>query len=279
MLAAALPGSLESGLLYVALAVYAGASLVGIRVLLGGARTSGLATMLGVGTAALTLTLLLGALRQGGVPLEERQSLLLLCAWILSLGFSLVRRTVKHAVLAAIVAPTLTLLLFAALLVAARPASPAFSGHTFATTAHILMAVVSCSAFTLAAATGALYLLQIRVLKRDPASAVSRRLPPLETLDRLNFLSVAIGFPFLILSIAAGWTFVFRSTRPAGDWLLDPTVLATGAGAVVYLGLFSARAFLGWRGRRVALLSLVGFAVVVVGFIVASFCPAAVHGS
>jgi len=279
VLAVALPGSLESGLLYVALAVYAGASLVGLRVLLGGRRTTGLATMLGVGTASLALLLVLGAVRQGGIPLEHRQDLLLLCALILSVGFFLVRRTVKHPVLGAIVAPTLALLVLAALLVAARPPSHASAGRTAATTAHILLAVVSCSAFTLAAATGALYLLQIRVLKRDPTSAVSRRFPPLETLDRVNFLSVAIGFPFLLLSVAAGWAFVFRSTRPAGEWLLDPTVLATGAGALVYLGLFSARAFLGWRGRRVAVLSLVGFAVVVVGFIVASFCPAAVHGS
>ena len=41
---------------------------------------------------------------------------------------------------------------------------------------------------------GALYLWQIRQLKRSPVSAAALRMPPLERLDRINFLAAAAGF-------------------------------------------------------------------------------------
>ena len=48
--------------------------------------------------------------------------------------------------------------------------------------------------------------------------------------------------------------------------------MVTLVGLLIYMALFGARALLGWRGRRIAILSVAGFLIMVVGFVVAAFC-------
>ena len=144
---------------------------------------------------------------------------------------------------------------------------------------HILLAILGLAAFAFAAAVGALYLWQIRIVRHNPAAALSGRMPPLEVLDRLNFLAAAFGFPTLALSVVGATLFL------AGDldasWWLDPTVLATLAGLAVYVVLFGARAFLGWYRRRIAWLTVIGFLVIVVGYVVGTYCTSknVIHGA
>lgn len=269
----------DNGLLYVALVAFAGAAYVGVRVMRGAPRGRGLRAMLGVGAAALTAALLSATLQAGHLPLFHRYELLVVAAWVVAGLLWWVDRKLGQPVVLAVTAQSLALLVFFALLLEARSADPAPGTSRLGTYAHVLLSVLGCAAFTFAAGTGALYLWQIRVLKRRPTAAVARRLPPLETLDRINFLAAAFGFPLLLAAAVAGWAFVFRSTHSPRAWLLDPTVLVSLTGLLVYLLLFVARAFLGWRGRRVAVLTVVGFLVVVVGLVFAAFCPAATHPS
>jgi ABC-type transport system involved in cytochrome c biogenesis permease subunit len=269
----------DNGLLYVALVAFAGAGYVGVRVLGGAPRGRGLRAMLGVGAAALTGALISASLQAGHLPLFHRYELLLAAAWLVAATLWWVDRRLGQPVVLAVTAQTLALLVFFALLLEPRSGDPAPGTSRLGTYAHVLLSVLGCAAFTFAAGTGALYLWQIRVLKRHPTAAVARRLPPLETLDRINFLAAAFGFPLLLAAAIAGWAFVSRSAHSTRAWLLDPTVIVSLAGLLVYLLLFVARAFLGWRGRKVAVLSVVGFLVVVGGLVFAAFCPAAAHPS
>jgi len=271
---------LQVGLLYVALVAFVGAAYVGTRVLAGAPRGRGLRAMLLVGAASLTLLLAIEGFASGRVPLAHRHELLVAAAWVVAALLGAVDRRLDQPVVPAITAQALALLVFFALLLEPKSGEPSPGAVRLGTFAHVLLSVLGCAAVTFAAGTGALYLWQIRVLKRRPTAAVARRLPSLETLDRINFLAAACGFPLLLLGAVAGWAFVYGSRHSAREWLLDPTALAAFAGLLVYGLLFLARAFLGWRGRRVAVLSVVGFlVVVVVGVVVAAYCPRTFHGS
>jgi len=262
---------IESGLLYTALGVFGGASVVGFRVVAGQRKGRALRPMLTVGMVALTILLLVVALRQGRLPAEHRYEVLVLAAWGLGVGTWFVGRKAPTNILAAMTAPTLALLtLFGILLVPAGEGAEASSGA--GKVIHIVLATLGFAGFSVSAGVGVLYLLQIRLMKRDPMAALNRPMPALEKLDRINFLAAAFGFPCLALSVVAGWLFLNRITRPGLHWWLDPTILVTLAGLVCYLLLFLARGFLAWRGRRIAWLSVVGFVVAVGGFVVAWFC-------
>jgi len=268
--------AVESGLLYTALCVYGGASVVGLRVVTGRRHGRALRPMLWVGVAVLTAFLAAAAFRHGGLPILYRHEVLLVAAWALSLGASYMSRRLNLPALAAVAAPTLALLTFFALLLI-----PGASGDRTATgigiASHILLAILGFAGFSVSAGVGALYLWQIRLLKRDPTAAVARRMPALEKLDRLNFVAAAAGFPCLALSLLAGWLFLGEDVR----WWVDPTFLTSLGGLLVYTVLFTARGFLGWYGRRIAWLSVIGFGVAVGGYVVAAFCTSKdqVHAS
>lgn len=259
--------AVESGLLYTALCVYGGASVVGMRVVSGRRRGRALVPMLWMGAAVLTAFLAAAAFRRGGLPILYRHEVLLVAAWALGLGASYVSRRLRLPALAAVAAPTLMLLTFFALLLV-----PAGSGDRTAVgvgiASHIILAILGFAGFSVSAGVGALYLWQIRLLKRDPTAAVARRMPALEKLDRLNFVAAAAGFPCLALSLLAGWLFLGEDVR----WWVDPTFLTSLGGLLVYTLLFTARGFLGWYGRRIAWLSVIGFCVAVGGYVIAAFC-------
>ncbi len=125
---------------------------------------------------------------------------------------------------------------------------------------HILCSCLSYAAFLVACVAGALFLVQERQLKRKTLGVLFHRLPPLESLDRLNFAAIGTGFALLTLGLACGMT---ETRMMLGRWWTqDPK--AYGAlglwGAYCLLWLVRLRATL--RGHRVALLSLLGFTLV-----------------
>jgi ABC-type uncharacterized transport system permease subunit len=270
---------IESGLIYTALTVFGGATFVGLRVVTGKRKGRPLRPMLTVGTLALVLLLVFLAIRDGAFPLVRRFEILLVAAVVLSACGWILDRRFGHNILAAVAAPTLALLTLFALLLAMREAGSEPDRRLLVVT-HVLLALLGFAGLALAAGVATLYLWQIRMLKSNPTAAAARHSLPLETLDRINFLAVAFGFPFLALSALGASLFIERTgTGGASPWL-DPTVLGTLGGLAVYLVLFATRTFLGWYGRRIAWLTLLGFFLVIVAFVVAAFCTSenVLHG-
>ncbi|MHC4549696.1 MAG: cytochrome c biogenesis protein CcsA [Planctomycetota bacterium] len=271
LLAAWVLTPVESGMLYTALGVFGGASIVALRVVAGQRRGRVLSPMLALGVALLTLFLLANAAREGQLPILHRYEVLVVAAWALGLGAWYVSRRMRLPLLAAVAAPTVALLTFFGVLLV--PSQGGAAGEFgLGVLSHIVLAILGFAGFSVSAGVGALYLWQIRLLKRDPTTAVARQMPALEKLDRLNFLGAALGFPPLALSVLAGWLFLGSVGETGARWWLDPTVLVTLGGLAVYGSLFAARGFLGWYGRRIAWLSVIGFVVTVGGFVVAAFC-------
>ncbi len=259
--------SVEAGLLYSALGAFLGAAFVGVQVARGRRRGRGLRPMLGVGTVLLGVFLTATLLRAGPAALGQRYEFVALIALVVASGAFFAHRGREGPALPAVAAPTVALLLVFVVVLAPRSDGSA-PDLRFGRAVHIVFAILGFAGFTVAAAVGVLYLWTIRVLKRDPAAAVARPLPALERLDILNFRAVAIGLPFLALSILSGWLFVDTTL----SWWIDPTVLTALGGLLVYSLLLLARAALGWYGRRIALLSVIGFVFAFVGYVVASFC-------
>ena len=139
---------------------------------------------------------------------------------------------------------------------------------------HAAVLFASYIAFFLAVVTGVLFLVQERWLKRkDPR--VLRIGLPLEVLDRVNLWSVVIGFSLFASGMIQG-LFLAR-TEWGTFWNGDPkevwSLLTLGAYAVI-LGL---RASAGLRGRRVVLLSVMSFLLVLFTFVGVNFLSGGRH--
>jgi len=269
---AAQPPALIAGLLYVALGAFVGASVVAVNVARGKRRGKPLRSMLRAGVGALLLATLATAWHATGFPTSAKHHVLLVATTGLALVHWLLDRKNPQVLFRAVAAPNLALLCLFTILLWPGETAAVGSERSFGLVLHVMLAVFGLVAFTFAASMGGLYLWQIRLLKTDPSAALTRAGPSLETLDRINFRAVVFGFPFLALSVLGGWLFVAEQNLSLMEWAIDPTVLAALAGLLVYLALFFARGFLGWYGRRIAWMTVLGFLFVVVGTIVAGFC-------
>lgn len=142
------------------------------------------------------------------------------------------------------------------------PASEPAGARGIWLTSHIALSFLGIAGFATAAAAGAMYLLERRELKSRRFGAIFRFFPPLETLDRVNHVAAIGGWLALTLgiSLAASYSVVYREVDvPQIVWglaaWLGVTVLTIG------------RVLAGWQARRAAAVSSIGFAAVVILYV------------
>jgi ABC-type uncharacterized transport system permease subunit len=103
------------------------------------------------------------------------------------------------------------------------------------------------------------YIVQERQLRQKKIGGLFQRLPSLDTLDTLGFRMVIVGFPLLTLGVVTGTLWAVRLDPEA------PPIGATQTMGLVEWALFAAilllRAVAGWRGRRAAIGTMMGFVV------------------
>jgi len=129
----------------------------------------------------------------------------------------------------------------------AGPALQSTALHNVWITVHVVLALLGIAAFVM-------YLLQERQLKARRPGTFYYRLPSLETLDRLTFRALTLGFPFLTVGLILGalWTGRFH-----------PLIAFSAVAWVIYAFTLASRAVAGWRGRRAAYCAILGFAALV----------------
>jgi ABC-type uncharacterized transport system permease subunit len=127
---------------------------------------------------------------------------------------------------------------------------------------HIAVNVVGLASFALASAAGAAYILQERQLKQKRLGGLFQRLPSLDVLDNVGLRAVLVGFPLFTVGVITGTVWAVQQS-PAAP-VLTP---AQGFGVIAWL-LFAAvllmRVAVGWRGRRAAYGTMLGFVAMLV---------------
>ena len=95
------------------------------------------------------------------------------------------------------------------------------------------------------------------------------RLPSLDQLEQVNVFAIGLGFGLLTVGLSVGLV-VSRLLRGVW-WSGDPKEILSATLWVCYLVLWLARVRATMRGRRVAWLSVLGFALVLFTFVGASW--------
>lgn len=126
---------------------------------------------------------------------------------------------------------------------------------------HVTLSMLGTVGFTVAFVAGVMYLIQDRLLKSKRFNVLYSKLPALDFLDHLNQQSIVLGFPLLTLGIVTGAISAdfargsYVSWNPEQTWALVTWLFYF----VVLLG----RLTIGWRAKRAAYLTVIGFACVI----------------
>jgi ABC-type uncharacterized transport system permease subunit len=100
------------------------------------------------------------------------------------------------------------------------------------------------------------------MLRRPGRLTLLQRLPPLQTMERLLFQQIAVGFSLLTLTILSGILFVHNLFE---EHLAEKTLLTCCAWLIFGILLWG-RYRHGWRGRIAVRWALSGYATLVVAY-------------
>ncbi len=132
---------------------------------------------------------------------------------------------------------------------------------------HTSLAVLGDASFAFAFIVSIMYLIQERQLKAKRLGAIFHRLPSLEIMDTIGYKALTFGWPLFTLGMLSGS--IWANSAWGTYWSWDPKETWSLITWVVYLALLHLRT-IGWRGRKMAFLSIVGFLFVLVSFFVIS---------
>ncbi len=130
---------------------------------------------------------------------------------------------------------------------------------------HAILLFLGDAVFAVAFASGVLYLVQEKQLKKKRMGAIFKRLPSLEVLDELNYRCLTIGFPLLTAGIITGS--IWAEYAWGSYWSWDPKETWSLITWLLYAALLHGRLTVGWRGRKAAILAILGFCAILFTFL------------
>ena len=214
--------------------------------------------MIATGWGFHTLALVVRAVEMRRVPILTLPEAVSVVIWVAVLLELWAERQYGVKVLAAFVLPVV-LMLGLALTTGLRTLTLEPAQRSAWIWAHVGLALLGLAALVLNFAGAVMYLLQERQLKARRPGSFYYRLPSLETLDRLTYRALTLGFPFLTAGLLLG---VLWARAAWGSFFtFDPLALFSVLMWLVYAVTLSARAVGHWRGRRAAYFAIAGFCV------------------
>jgi cytochrome c-type biogenesis protein CcsB len=162
---------------------------------------------------------------------------------------------------------------------AAGPLVPALQSYWLSI--HVTAITLAVGTYFVAAVLGVVYLLADRHARRVTAGRASQadgimgRLPAPEVLDRLAYRTVMFAFPLWTFGIIAGAIWADQAWGRYWGW--DPTETWAFITWVVYACFLHARSTAGWRGRKAAVVQLVGFCCLLFNMIGVSLFITGLH--
>jgi cytochrome c-type biogenesis protein CcsB len=198
----------------------------------------------------------------GHAPLSNLYESLIFFAWTIVFLYLLIEWRTKNRSLGVFATP----LAFLAMAYASysptissriQPLVPALKSNWLI--AHVLTCFFGYAAFALAFALSLMYLLKKKG-KPEGSNFFIRIIPESSILDDMNYQMVVIGFLLLTLGIITGS--VWAHSAWGSYWSWDPKETWSLITWLVYAALLHSRMVRGWRGNKLALLSIIGFSCV-----------------
>jgi ABC-type transport system involved in cytochrome c biogenesis permease subunit len=249
--------------LRIAAALYAGATAAYI-VYFARPRHPRLATwgaaLLGAGFVVQAAAIGIGCSEFGGAEFFSLRGGVALMVWLAAGAFLLLQRFYRLPTVGAFITPFIFILLVPALF--GTPGHPEVPSESFrhpTLTLHIFSAVLGVALFGIAFGVAIMYLLQERQVKGKKFGPLFSRLPSLDALDRMVQRLVRAGFVVHTVALIAGTITASAIWKSAWSW--DPQQIVSILVWLLYGTLVQLR-HSGLHGRRYAVLTLVGFVLV-----------------
>ncbi|MCF6248553.1 MAG: cytochrome c biogenesis protein CcsA [Desulfobacula sp.] len=216
-----------------------------------------------IGLHALSMIVYVWA--TGDVPIQNLAQSLSLAAFSLGCMFLFFQYQFDLKILGLFVSVLISVIM---LMVLAIPEVPVQGNAVLKSVwvyAHIFLVFTGDAALALASGAGILYLLQEKGIKSKHPGFFFKRLPSLDLLDSVGYNCLSTGFALLTVGLVTG--FVYAKAIWGQFWSWDPKEVFSVGTWLVYAALLHLRFRSGWRGRRSAIMTIIGFFIILFTFI------------
>ena len=269
---------MEIILFEIALTFYFAASIVCVLELFKGTRTTSI-IMLGLaatGFAFHTSNIIARYVISGHIPIANLHEASSFFAWCIVLLFFLLEYRYKLGLLGSFIMPLVFVLMLSSSMLPRKinvELDPVLRSYWLGI--HTVLAFMGDAAFAMAFGIGIMYLIQEHYVKSKHLGGLFQRLPSLQTLDEINYRLITIGFPFLTLAIITGA--LWAQSAWGSYWRWDPKEVWSLITWFIYAVVLHVRLIAGWRGKRAAILSIIGFCAVMFTFFGVNFILKSIH--
>ena len=212
----------------------------------------------------------------GYVPLSNMYESLVFFSWTIVLVYLILEFKYKQKIIGVFVTPFAFLAIALTSLIPGvdskiTPLVPALQSNWLAV--HVITCFFGYASFAVSFGISILYLIQDKRGTQKEGS--TRWLPSTSILDEINYKSIVIGFPMLTLGIITGAAWANYAWGSYWSW--DPKETWSLITWFVYAAFLHARFTRDWRGKKAAILSIVGFSAVLFTYFGVNYLISGLH--
>jgi cytochrome c-type biogenesis protein CcsB len=233
--------------------------------------------LMAIGLVLHTVSLVACGLRAGAFPINNLHETLSVTGWTLAAAFLGLSFRYKLKILGIYAAPLVVLTMIAAYQMPRWTAGPPQMFKSWWLVTHIVTIFMGNAAFALACGIGILYLIQENAIKTKTRGFFFNRLPSLDLLDTTGYACIVMGFSMITIGLITG--IVYAKAIWGRFWSWDPKEVWSAITWLFYAALLHERLTVGWRGRRAAIMSIIGFGVLLFTFLGVNFLLQGHHGT
>jgi len=232
-------------------------------------------TILLVGALLHGIALLMRTVDSGHLPLTTIQESLSMFAWVFVVTYLVLQIRLQLRILGSFVSPLAVVFMLSSSLLPSHIILKNESFRSGWVIVHVASLFLANAMFALAFSLGVMYLLQERYIKKKNFGFLYERLPSLERIDSIAHYCLMSGFPLMTAGLITG--FAYAAVVWHSPWSWDPKEILSLVTWIIYAVLVHERLAVGWRGRRAAWLSILGFSATLLTFVAASLLLSGHH--
>lgn len=224
---------------------------------------------LGISLVVSFLYLLSKAIYLGYFPITSKHESLVFFELLIVLIFFIFYFRFRLLMVGVVLAPLALLLVIVAAFMNKETSQVIPILHSFWFPLHVMSAFIGNALFALSFVISFIYLIENFRLKKKRFDILGKYLPSLTMLDNLNYFCIVYGFPFITLGIITGA--IWAQYAIGSYWNNDPKEIWSLITWCLYAALLHLRLITGWKGKRVAIFSIVAFTILIFSFIGITF--------
>ncbi len=230
-----------------------------------------------IGFLLYCFIIFLSFVKYGVVPVLNLSQTFIFTGWTISGVFLIFQRKYNLKILGIYTAPLVVFIIVTGYCLPSENLGIDNLFRNFWLILHIITIFVGESAFVLACGVGILYLVQEYSIKKKRHGFFFPRLPSLEKLDTTGYACIVFGFIFTTLGLITG--IVYAKLVWGKFWSWDPKEIWSVITWFIYAILLHERIVAGWRGRRTAIIAIIGFVIMVFTFLGVNLLLSGHHGT